>query len=151
VVMGAGPEPALSSLCLIFTCSSRSHCYIGAGPLSSKPAVYRPPFAPSPAALPRRRSLCSYTHPSLAAAGAAAPAFNALDPLKRRVQEQVKLHFCDLCLKGRKVRPQLQRARRVPSGAAGPPWRPRPAAVGGAGGPLAPALRARAATLVRCC
>ncbi|KIZ00810.1 LIM domain and RING finger protein, partial [Monoraphidium neglectum] len=94
------------------------------------------------------KSLCSYTHPSLAAAGAAAPAFNALDPLKRRVQEQVKLHFCDLCLKGRKVRPQLQRARRVPSGAAGPPWRPRPAAVGGAGGPLAPALRARAATLV---
>ncbi|KAI8465214.1 MAG: hypothetical protein J3K34DRAFT_525573 [Monoraphidium minutum] len=49
------------------------------------------------------KALCSYTHPSLAPPGGAPPSFGSLDALKRRVQDNVKLHFCDLCLKGRKV------------------------------------------------
>ncbi|GBF91964.1 hypothetical protein Rsub_04688 [Raphidocelis subcapitata] len=48
------------------------------------------------------KSLCSYTHPSLVESGAA-PSFPSLGQLKRRVVDQVKLHFCDLCLTGRKV------------------------------------------------
>jgi hypothetical protein len=51
-----------------------------------------------------RRGLCSYTHPSLDKGSGALPAFASLDALKRRVTEQTKLHFCDLCLTGRKVR-----------------------------------------------
>jgi hypothetical protein len=30
--------------------------------------------------------------------------FSSLGALKRRLLEQHKLHFCDLCIKGRKVR-----------------------------------------------
>ena len=48
--------------------------------------------------LPVCRSLCSFTHPM--ANGAT---FNNLNSLKRRLLEQHKLHFCDLCIKGRKV------------------------------------------------
>jgi len=29
--------------------------------------------------------------------------FGTLVALKRKLQEQLKLHFCDLCIKGRKV------------------------------------------------
>eukprot|EP00879_Flechtneria_rotunda_P019552 GHRR01020539.1.p1 GENE.GHRR01020539.1~~GHRR01020539.1.p1 ORF type:complete len:855 (+),score=361.96 GHRR01020539.1:259-2823(+) len=44
------------------------------------------------------RNLCSYTHPVVGAA-----MFGSLNALKRKVQEQHKLYFCDLCIKGRKV------------------------------------------------
>lgn len=44
------------------------------------------------------RSLCSFTHPLVNGA-----TFNNLNSLKRRLLEQHKLHFCDLCIKGRKV------------------------------------------------
>lgn len=46
-----------------------------------------------------RRSLCSFTHPLVNNA-----TFNNLNALKRKLLEQHKLHFCDLCIKGRKVR-----------------------------------------------
>lgn len=39
----------------------------------------------------------------LAKPGGDAPAFNNLDALKRAVVSQAKVHFCDICLKGRKV------------------------------------------------
>jgi hypothetical protein len=45
------------------------------------------------------KGLCSYTHPMLPGA-----MFGNLGSLKRKLQEQHKLHFCDLCIKGRKVR-----------------------------------------------
>jgi hypothetical protein len=45
------------------------------------------------------KSLCSYTHPIVPGA-----MFGNLNSLKRKLQEQHKLHFCDLCIKGRKVR-----------------------------------------------
>jgi hypothetical protein len=45
------------------------------------------------------KGLCSYTHPMLPGA-----LFGTLNSLKRKLQEQHKLHFCDLCIKGRKVR-----------------------------------------------
>jgi hypothetical protein len=45
------------------------------------------------------KGLCSYTHPMLPGA-----LFGNLNSLKRKLQEQHKLHFCDLCIKGRKVR-----------------------------------------------
>jgi hypothetical protein len=34
--------------------------------------------------------------------------FNNLNALKRKLLEQHKLHFCDLCIKGRKVRSTKQ-------------------------------------------
>jgi hypothetical protein len=39
-------------------------------------------------------------------------AFNNLNALKRKLLEQHKLHFCDLCIKGRKVR-QLETVREL--------------------------------------
>ncbi|KAF6252767.1 hypothetical protein COO60DRAFT_1274132 [Scenedesmus sp. NREL 46B-D3] len=44
------------------------------------------------------KGLCSYTHPMLPGA-----MFGNLNSLKRKLQEQHKLHYCDLCIKGRKV------------------------------------------------
>uniref|UniRef100_A0A383VLU4 RING-type E3 ubiquitin transferase n=1 Tax=Tetradesmus obliquus TaxID=3088 RepID=A0A383VLU4_TETOB len=44
------------------------------------------------------KSLCSYTHPMLPGA-----VFGNLNSLKRKLTEAHKLHFCDLCIKGRKV------------------------------------------------
>jgi hypothetical protein len=80
------------------------------------PPAHLPAHPPRPPHSPPPRSLCSYTHPSLARSGAA-PSFASLDQLKRRVVDQVKLHFCDLCLTGRKVG---GRARRRAGGAGGP-------------------------------
>lgn len=45
------------------------------------------------------RALCSFTHPLVNN-----QTFNNLNSLKRKLLEQHKLHFCDLCIKGRKVR-----------------------------------------------
>jgi hypothetical protein len=53
------------------------------------------------------RSLCSFTHPLVNGA-----TFNNLNALKRKLLEQHKLHFCDLCIKGRKVR-QLDTASKL--------------------------------------
>ncbi|WIA10933.1 hypothetical protein OEZ85_011098 [Tetradesmus obliquus] len=44
------------------------------------------------------KSLCSYTHPMLPGA-----VCGNLNSLKRKLTEAHKLHFCDLCIKGRKV------------------------------------------------
>jgi len=55
-----------------------------------------------------RRSLCSYTHPALAPEGsdataAALPRFPNLKELRRHLSERLQLHFCPVCLEGRKV------------------------------------------------
>jgi len=55
-----------------------------------------------------RRSLCSYTHPALAPEGsdaraAALPHFPNLKELRRHLSERLQLHFCPVCLEGRKV------------------------------------------------
>lgn len=44
------------------------------------------------------KALCSYTHPMLPNT-----MFGSLNALKRKLQDEHKLHFCDLCIKGRKV------------------------------------------------
>lgn len=70
------------------------------------------------------KSLCSYTHPSLTGpdagggggGGAAPRAAGSLEQLKRQVAERVKLHFCDLCLTGRKVCGAAQRGGARPGG-----------------------------------
>ena len=57
-----------------------------------------------------RRSLCSYTHPALAPEGSdasaatALPRFPNLKELRRHLSERLQLHFCPVCLEGRKVR-----------------------------------------------
>jgi hypothetical protein len=62
------------------------------------------------------RGLCSFTHPLVNGAS-----FNTLAALKRRLLESHKLHFCDLCVKGRKV--GGMRADAVGAGRPrSPPW-----------------------------
>lgn len=55
------------------------------------------------------RKLCSYTHPVLSSAqgdGSTQPThFRSLGALKKALQAQLQLHFCDLCLENRKVLP----------------------------------------------
>lgn len=78
-------------------------------PLMSLPACASAP-SPSPLHPPptthTRRSLCSFTHPLVNGA-----TFSSLAALKRRLLEQHKLHFCDLCIKGRKVRGGVYRVQ----------------------------------------
>ncbi|KAF8068299.1 GLG1 [Scenedesmus sp. PABB004] len=63
------------------------------------------------------KALCSYTHPMLPGA-----TFGSMAALKRKLGDAHKLHFCDLCVKGRKVfiseqvlysRPDLERHMRT--------------------------------------
>jgi hypothetical protein len=58
-------------------------------------------------ATPSRRKLISCTHPRLAPRGRSlheAPSFSTVEQLKRQVDMQLKLQFCDICLDSRKVR-----------------------------------------------
>jgi E3 ubiquitin-protein ligase ZNF598 len=52
------------------------------------------------------RSMCSFTHPRVWQDGQG-KTFNSLRVLKAHLQQQHKLHFCDICLEGRKVRTKI--------------------------------------------
>ncbi|KAK9858006.1 hypothetical protein WJX84_008852, partial [Apatococcus fuscideae] len=49
------------------------------------------------------RKLCSYMHPALSGPDGIVPKFNNLKELRRHVQHDLGLTFCDICLGGRKV------------------------------------------------
>lgn len=50
------------------------------------------------------RKLCSYMHPALSNPDGVVPKFNTLKELRRHVQQDLGLTFCDICLGGRKVK-----------------------------------------------
>ncbi len=55
-----------------------------------------------PRPCPRPRELCSFSHPAAVQEGATARSFKNLKELRKALEVQ-GLHFCSVCLEGRKV------------------------------------------------
>ena len=72
------------------------------------PAVARPQYAdlPRPGGLwlAYCRELCGFTHPLLLEVEGKAGKFSTFQALRKHIEASHQQFFCDVCLKGRKVR-----------------------------------------------
>ena len=50
------------------------------------------------------RALSGFTHPVLESSAVPAPKFGSLQEMRKHVETNLKLNFCDICFNSRKVR-----------------------------------------------